>query len=69
MTALLHNVLRNPTYGQAESDLYIVEPFLQLLDILASEEKKVYQTEESNRMRQFCLELNGRAKEAIKAMT
>ena len=69
VTALLRNILHNPTSGKAQSDLDIVEPFLQLLDTLAGEEKQCFQSEQSIRMRQFCLELNGRATEAAKPLT
>lgn len=66
VTALLHNVVRHPESWQAQSDIHIVKPFLQLLEILGAGKGSCSRSEESKRMHHFCRELNGKAEEAVK---
>lgn len=63
---ILHNVIQHPASLQATSDLYIVEPFLQLLEILAGDQRQCSRSEEADRMYGLCKELNDRAHDAVK---
>ena len=65
VTALLHHVLMNPTYAEALSDLYLIRPFLKLLEILAGEKK----SDEVARMYEFCIDLNRRAIGAVEEVS
>ena len=61
VTALLENVVRHPSHPQAHSDILLMDPFLQLLEILSEEGK----SEEVQRMYDFCVDMNGKARDAV----
>ncbi|KAF4966842.1 hypothetical protein FSARC_5521 [Fusarium sarcochroum] len=65
---LLKNVEEYPASPQALPDLNLVKPFLKLINVLASEEKTCYRSEEAKRMRKSSNELWSRASEAVQSM-
>ncbi|UKZ94145.1 uncharacterized protein TrAFT101_009031 [Trichoderma asperellum] len=64
-SSMLYNLTQNPMSPNAVSDLDLVEPFLRLLETLASDPSILSQSEELVRMRRTCNSLNLEAKEAV----
>ncbi|TAQ88844.1 hypothetical protein B7494_g2839 [Chlorociboria aeruginascens] len=58
---LLQNILISPADPQAHSDLLLIEPFLQLLQVLSKEGK----SEEVQKMYESCTDLGSRARDAV----
>lgn len=58
---LLANIIHNPEQDMARADMELVGPLLRLLDCLAENAR----TEDINRIRKFCMELERRATIAL----
>ena len=61
LVMLLANIIHNPEQEMARADMELVGPLLRLLDLLAENAK----TEDINRIRKFCMELERRATIAL----
>ena len=61
LVMMLANIIHNPNQEVAGSDMELVGPLLRLLDLLADNAK----TEDINRIRKFCMELERRATIAL----
>lgn len=64
-TLLLHEILFYPSSRQARTDYILVQPFLELLHVLAREERPGSQSDEAKRLYQSCTALSNSAREAM----
>ena len=56
------------TSTQAKLDIHLVQPFLQLLEILAKDQRTCSNSEESKRLRRICDHLREETEEAIRLL-
>lgn len=63
--AILENAIRYPQFPHSRSDVILVEPFMELLDILAEDETRCSKSDEAKRMRQCCRDLHAQAKRDV----